>query len=170
MDKENFFKKEIANFHIPRWEELPNLDLYLDQVVCFIDEFLSNYIDTDNEKHVITKTMINNYVKHKVINPPLNKKYNKEHIASLFAISILKQLYSISDISKLINIALEKNSPQIVYNKFCDELENAINVIFSENKYNTNNNENLSFDIYSLRNLAFSFANKLYVEKVYLKK
>ena len=91
--------KEIAGFHIPRWNEIPKIDLYLDQLVCLLEQYLSNYIKNDDNEKIITKTMINNYVKHKIINPPVNKKYNTEHIAYLFVICILKQVYSINDIA-----------------------------------------------------------------------
>ena len=75
MEQEIYKEKEIANFHIPRWEELPNLDLYVDQVICFLDDALSNYVSKEKEGHVITKSMINNYVKHGVIKSAINKKY-----------------------------------------------------------------------------------------------
>ena len=64
-------EKYIQDFHIPTWEELPDIDLYLDQVVTFIDKYLNNYIYTDTESNgegkILTKTMINNYVKQKII-------------------------------------------------------------------------------------------------------
>ena len=97
---------EIKDFHLPRWNELPTIDLYIDQLVSLLEQYLAGYIKNDNEKDdkIITKTMINNYVKHSVIKPPINKKYNKEHIASLFVIFVLKQVYSINDIKKLISL------------------------------------------------------------------
>ena len=49
MEQEIYKEKEIANFHIPRWEELPNLDLYVDQVICFLDDALSNYASKEKE-------------------------------------------------------------------------------------------------------------------------
>lgn len=168
MNDNIYENKDIANFHIPRWNELPNIDLYLDQVVCFIDDSLSTYIDIEKEEHIITKTMINNYVKHSVIYAPINKKYNKEHISRLFVICILKQLYSISDISKLISLATKKTTDQVAYDKFCDELENAISITFAGSKYIID--KDLSLEDYILRNVVFSFSNKLYVEKVYLNK
>ena len=100
MDKDiKNLDEEIKKFHLPRWAEIPEIDLYIDQVVSLLENYLSNYIKSDNEKEnkVITKTMINNYVKHGIINSPINKKYNKEHIAYLFVIFILKQIYSIDE-------------------------------------------------------------------------
>ena len=89
--------KNIINFHIPRWNELPNIELYIDQVICYLDDSLLNYVSKENEEHILTKTMINNYVKHSVIMPANNKKYGKEHIAKLFIICIWKCKKDIMD-------------------------------------------------------------------------
>ncbi len=63
--KKIYNEEEIKKFHIPRWIEIPEIDLYIDQVVSLLNNSLSNYIKSDNEKKdkAITKTMINNYVK-----------------------------------------------------------------------------------------------------------
>ena len=170
---------EIKDFHLPRWNELPTIDLYIDQLVSLLEQYLTGYIKSDNEKEdkIITKTMINNYVKHNVIQPPINKKflisgsakkYNKEHIASLFVIFVLKQVYSMNDIKKLINLAIETSPTELAYNRFCSELEKAIRIVFAEKNYVKNSK--LSEEQYILRNVVQSFANKLYVQKVYLKK
>ncbi len=161
---------EIKNFHLPRWNELPTIDLYIDQLVSLLEQYLAGYIKSDNEKDdkIITKTMINNYVKHNVIKSPINKKYNKEHIASLFVIFVLKQVYSINDIKKLIALAIETSPIELAYNRFCSELEKAIRIVFAEKNYVKNSK--LSEEQYILRNVVQSFANKLYVQKVYLKK
>ncbi len=168
MEQEIFKAKEIANFHIPRWEELPNLELYVDQVICFLDEALSNYVSKEKEGHVITKSMINNYVKHNVIKSAINKKYNKEHIASLFVICILKPLYSINDIAIMMKSAVKNTPAQIMYNSFCESIENAISAIFAGNEYISEEGE--TFEKYVLKRVVYSFANKLYTDKVYLNK
>ena len=162
--------KEIKDFHLPRWNELPNIDLYIDQLVCLLEEYLSGYIKNDNEKEekIVTKTMINNYVKQSIIKPPINKKYNKEHVASLFVIFVLKQVYSINDIKKLIELAIETSPIDQAYNRFCSELEKAIRIVFAEKNYVKNSK--LSEEQYILRNVVQSFANKLYVQRIYLKK
>ena len=162
--------EDIKNFHLPRWDELPNIDLYIDQLVSFLEQYLAGYIKNDNEKEekIITKTMINNYVKHKAIKAPVNKKYNKGHMASLFVIFILKEVYSIHEIEKLISLDIETSTIEISYDRFCSELEKAIRIVFAEKKYVKNSR--LSQEQYILRNVVQSFANKLYVQRVYLKK
>lgn len=163
-------KNAIKNFYIPKWEEIPNIDLYMDQVVSLLEDHLSNYIKSDNEKDdkIITKTMINNYVKHGVINPPVNKKYNKEHIAYLFVIFILKQIYSMEEIRKLITLGLKTSPIDQAYNRFCLELETAINMTFNNKPYLKD--DNITEVQYILRNVVASVANKLYVQKIFLKK
>ena len=163
-------EKSVQKFHIPYWEELPEIDLYLDQVVNFIDKYLHNYshsnIDANKDDKILTKTMINNYVKQKIINPPEKKKYNKEHIALLIVITILKQVYSINDIDKLIKLALENSQIDKAYNTFCEALENAVKLTFS-NKIVIENIDPTSKK-YILCNVVQTFASKLYVENKYL--
>ncbi len=162
--------KEIEAFHLPRWKELPNIDLYIDQLVSLLEQYLYGYIKNDNEKDdkIITKTMINNYVKHGVLKPPTNKKYNREHMASLFVIFTLKQVYSMNDIKKLISLAISTSSVEQAYNRFCSELEKAIRLTFAKKNYKKDSD--LSDEQYILRNVVQSFANKLYVQRIYLKK
>lgn len=161
--------EEINMFHLPRWNEFPNVDLYIDQVVCLLEDSLSEHIKSDNDKEdkIITKTMINNYVKHNIIKPPINKKYNKEHLAYLFVIFILKQVYSISEIKKLIDLAIKTSSPEQAYNKFCNELEKAVKLTFNGDGYIKK--DSLTQEQYILRNVVQSFANKLYVQKIFLR-
>ena len=81
--REMLKKEDIEKFHMPRWEELPEIDLYLDQVVTFIDKYLHDYLQYENdnkENKIVTKTMINNYVKQKVMDAPIQKKYNRNSL------------------------------------------------------------------------------------------
>ena len=137
MTKKDF---SINKFHLPRWDELPNIDLYLDQVVNLINSTLSPYIFLNNDKkkeniQVLTKTMINNYVKNNLIEAPEKKLYSKIQLAKLFVICILKQVYSMQDISTLINIALEKTNAEEKYNTFCNLFEKALVCTFNQEEF-----------------------------------
>ena len=157
---------DVTKFHIPRWNELPNIDLYMDQVLNYIESCLKDYIKSDEK--FITKTMINNYVKQEILGPPINKKYNRLHIAELFVICILKQVYSISEIKSLIALALKTNSAENSYNKFCDYLTDSLISTFNGTEYSTRSN--FTPEQYLLKNVVQSFANKLYAQIVYLNK
>ena len=121
----------IDKLHIPRWNELPNVDLYLDQVVNLINSTFSSYISLDNdvkkqENQILTKTMINNYVKNGLIDAPTRKLYSKIQLAKLFVICILKQVYSMHEIRILIKMALKYGTDEETYNNFCDLFEEAL--------------------------------------------
>ena len=156
----------IKKFHVPRWNELPDIDLYMDQVLNYIENSLKDYIKSDEK--FLTKTMINNYVKQGILQPPANKKYNKLHIAELFVICILKQVYSISEIKELIALALKTNSAENSYNKFCDYLTDSLISTFNGTEYS--NSSNYTPEQYLLKNVVQSFVNKLYAQIMYLSK
>ncbi len=161
----------IKNFHMPRWNELPSIDLYMDQILTYIEDVLGKYIIVEEDEKIITKTMINNYVKLNIVEPPIKKKYNRLHLAKLFTITILKEIYSINDIKKLIDYALKKESSENIYNKFCDILEESLKETFSKKENNkTSNISNMSELDYLLRKVIQSYVNKLYVQLLFLKK
>lgn len=160
-------KQNIQNYHIPRWNEIPKLDLYLDQTVTLLEKELKNFI-CNKDDTIITKTMINNYVKQGLIKPPKKKKYNKIHIATLFVICILKQIYSINDISELIGLAIKTARINYAYDEFCDAIERAIKYTFDGIEYKVP--DDIAFEQYLLQSVAQSFASKLYVEKTFLHK
>lgn len=81
-------------------DEIPNIDLYMDQVTTFMDEHLKNSKRYPDDK-VLTKTMINNYAKNNLLPPPTKKKYSKEHILLLIFIYYFKNLLSFNDIEQL---------------------------------------------------------------------
>lgn len=157
----------LTNFHLPRWKELPNLDLYLDQLVTILEKYLKDYIG-NKEETIITKTMINNYVKQGLIKPPKKKKYSRLHIATLLVICTLKQIYSISDINELIMLAIKTVKFNSAYDEFCEALEKAILYTFEGIEYTVP--ENMTFEKSLLKSVAQSFASKLYVEKTFLHK
>ena len=87
--------------------DIPNIDLYMDQVTTFMDEHLSDVKRYEDDK-ILTKTMINYYTKNDLLPPPVKKKYSKEHIYVLTFIYYLKNILSISDIQKLLNPLTDK--------------------------------------------------------------
>lgn len=92
--------------------DIPDIDLYMDQMTTFIDDKLKHLKRSDKDK-ILTKTMINNYTKAGILMPPKNKKYNKQHIILLIMIYYLKQILSIDDIKSLLTpIFKNMNTPE----------------------------------------------------------
>ncbi len=81
--------------------DIPNIDLYMDQVTTFMETKLSGYKRNEKDK-ILTKTMINNYAKARLFPPPVKKKYTKNHVMMLIIIYHLKNMLSINDIGRLI--------------------------------------------------------------------
>ncbi|WP_186429913.1 DUF1836 domain-containing protein [Clostridium sp. BSD9I1] len=92
--------EEISSYEDIELSDIPNLDLYMDQVITLFDSKLSHLRRNEDDK-ILTKTMINNYTKAKILMPSTKKKYSKAHIILLILIYYLKQNLSISDISLL---------------------------------------------------------------------
>lgn len=89
-------------------EDVPNIDLYMDQVTTFMDNKLRTSYRGPQEDKVLTKTMINNYAKNDLIPPPVKKKYSKEHVLLLVFIYYYKSILSISDIQTLLQPITDK--------------------------------------------------------------
>ena len=83
-------------------EDIPNIDLYMDQVTTFMDSQLATSKRQEYDK-ILTKTMINNYAKNDLLPPPEKKKYSKEHVLTLIFIYYFKSILSISDIQSILN-------------------------------------------------------------------
>ena len=82
-------------------EDIPNIDLYMDQVLTFMDRKLRSAVRPQTEDRILTKTMINNYAKNNLLPPPVKKKYSKEHMLMLIFIYYFKSLLSFRDIEEL---------------------------------------------------------------------
>ena len=91
--------------------QIPDIELYMDQVTTFINDNLSHLKRNDDDR-ILTKTMINNYTKSGVLMPPKNKKYSKRHIILLILIYNLKQILSINDIRTILTPILNNLSTE----------------------------------------------------------
>lgn len=158
--------KSLGEFKLPRWNDLPSVDQYLEQVLSLLDEWLGDYLTPDGGK-VLTRTMINNYVKLKYIPAPENKKYGRLTIACLVVIALMKPVYTIEEISRLIQLGIDFKDAEFSYNQFCDMIEAAVKHAFegtSMPKFETNNDPRDLF-----WHVCNSFACQLYVRHVYLR-
>lgn len=111
IERENLLKSILESLgrieHI-RLEDIPNIDLYMDQVTTFMDKQLKNTTRNPEGDKILTKTMINNYAKNDLLPPPVKKKYSKEHIVLLIFIYYYKGILSISDIQTLLKPLTER--------------------------------------------------------------
>ena len=103
----NSILQNISSLSYIKPEDLPNIDLYMDQVTTFMEGQLASTKRYPEDK-VLTKTMINNYAKNKLLPPPEKKRYSREHILMLIFIYYFKNILSISDIQTLLTPIAQK--------------------------------------------------------------
>ncbi|MBQ3404902.1 MAG: DUF1836 domain-containing protein [Oscillospiraceae bacterium] len=108
----------IAGFRLPRFNEITNVGLYLEQTAKFINGYLSPLGGTE-----ITGSMVSNYVKQKLVPNPVKKQYYTEHIAVLMFIAIAKTVTSLDDIRLMLSLQSESCPLDKAYDHFCDSLE-----------------------------------------------
>ena len=118
--KNIFSKGELAlkEYHLPDWEELTEIPLYMDKVVLLLNRYLALFSAVANDDKLITSTMITNYVKMKLIPAPVKKKYSKIHMAYLIIVCVLKQTLSISVISQMLPPDLSEEDLKKTYTAF----------------------------------------------------
>lgn len=115
----------IETFRMPRYREIPDVGLYLDQTVKYINRFLAPLGCME-----ITASMVSNYVKKGYIRGPEKKLYDAERIAYLFFIAIAKSALSMEHIARLFEMQKATYAGDVAYDYFCDELENTLHVLF----------------------------------------
>lgn len=103
----NEILKTFSQLDYVKPDDIPDIDLYVDQVTTFIDSHLES-VKRNPEDKSLTKTMINNYTKNHVLPSPDKKKYSKDHILTLIFIYYFKSFLSIKDIQNLLNPITEK--------------------------------------------------------------
>ncbi len=111
-------------------EEIPDIELYMDQVTTFMDNKLRSSVRHPGDDKILTKTMINNYAKNDLLPPPVKKKYSREHVLVLIFIYYYKGILSITDIQSLLKPITDK----YFHNGKDFNLERIYNEVFSLEK------------------------------------
>lgn len=156
--------QQVRQVHIPRYEELPTIELYMDQVVAVIDDYLRIFL-RDAKDRRLTPAMINNYVKLRILPPPVKKRYNRTHLCHLIIICLLKQVLSISEIRDIIASQLEVHDMQTVYDDFCSMQEQSLGLTL-DNADLPADNAAASFSYATLRVAVHANVNKMIAEKM----
>lgn len=152
----------IAEFKLPKYGEIPNVGLFLEQTAKYISEFLAPLGIT------ITGSMISNYVKKKIIANPIKKQYDREQIAYLIFIAIAKSVLSLEDIQLLIKLQKDSYESKVAYKYFCTELENVLFYVFGLKDTLDEVGISKTDEKIILRNTIITIAHKVYLDKCFL--
>jgi hypothetical protein len=115
----------LENFRLPRYHEIPNVGLYLEQTGQYINEYLEPVLPG-----CLTGSMISNYVKKDLVSNPVKKRYSRDQIVALICIAVTKTVLTLEDIQVLLSMQRRLGDNQTVYNFFCAELEGALDDVF----------------------------------------
>ena len=110
-------KRSLKEDRPARWENIPDMELYMDQVLGFIKK---QHIGLE-EGEALTPSMVNNYVKKGLLPRAKGKKYKKSHVAHLTAICLFKQVLSVSETDALLKDQLEDQEIEEFYKKYIKE-------------------------------------------------
>ena len=167
---------ELDNFSFKKYEELPDIDLYMDQLITYMEKQLYVFQTSSLDKQ-ITPSMINNYVKGEVLKAPISKKYNREHLALIEEICTLKQVLTIAEVKQIEDERYKDGTSNMdVFNEFNEYnnemLDKAINDAKDKLSSIDNNNKddliNLSMKLALQANAYITIAKRiLFYTRVY---
>lgn len=161
-DYKEEISKSIEDFHLPRYNEITDVGLYLNQTTKYVSDYLAPL-----ETISITSSMISNYVKQGLIKNAVKKQYGREQIAYLIYIAIAKSVLSMDEIRLLIEMQKKSYSKKVAYDYFCMEFENVIAYVFGLKDSVENIGIEDSDEKLTLRNTIITVAHKIYLDKYF---
>ena len=162
-DRQSLIDEAVA-FHVPRYAELPNMGLYLEQVLDVVNGSLE-YLDHGK----LTKPMISNYIKNGVMASPERKRYSRDHLCYLIVIDILKPVFTLQQIGEFLEVQKSTYPLEVAYDYFCSEFENALAEAFRFTGMPLPSIESKRTEqTILIRSLVLTAANRVFAEKAFL--
>lgn len=155
-------KAHIQHFRLPRYQEIPNVGLYLEQVTKYICEYLEPL-----QEGALTGSMISNYVKKGLVDNPVKKQYGREQIAYLIFIAVAKNVLTLDELMLLMARQKQTYPSEKAYNYFCDELENLLGYVFGLKSEVAVVGEDTTQEKQMLRNTIIAVVHKYYLQKYF---
>ena len=152
----------VQDFHLPRYNEIPNVGLYLEQTTKYICEYLAPL-----QENAITGSMISNYVKKGLVASPVKKQYGRDQIAHLMFIALAKSVVSLDNLSLFIRLQERTYSTERAYEYLCDEFENLLQYVFGLKDAIDTVGVDSTDEKIMLRNTIITIAHKIYLDKFF---
>ncbi|MCM1404518.1 MAG: DUF1836 domain-containing protein [Prevotella sp.] len=151
----------MESYQLPPYHEIPAMGLFLDQVVKYLNQALG----TLDGEFKVTAAMISNYVKLKIIDNPSGKTYDRDQIAYLIYITIMKNILPLHDIAAMFAVQKGEYPTQIAYDYFCHEFANVYQYVFEQKPQLTYIGGALTPSKLLLKNAILAIVYKLYVKQ-----
>lgn len=152
----------VQDFHLPRYHEIPDVGLYLEQVTKYINDALSPLMQA-----ALTGSMVSNYVKKGLVASPVKKQYSREQIAYLIYIAVVKSVLPMEDIRLMVSVQQKTYTAEKAYNYFCAELENVLSTVFERRSELVSVGIENTDEKTMLRNTIITVAHKVYLDKLF---
>ena len=166
MDYKEFFERQKYECRLQRWDELPDIELYMDQVITLMGKYFG-WLSPQDES-VLTSSMINNYVKIGIIPAPIKKKYSRTHLFRLIIICVMKRVLPINDIAALIETLLETRTEDEVLDIFTSRYEeecfNTMSLLESSLEQNAEEESKAALSLSVVQAAAIAGGNILFSE------
>lgn len=150
----------VSDFRLPRYSEIPNVGLYLEQAAKYISEYMAPLGDFS-----LTSSMISNYVKKGLIASPVKKQYTRDQIAYLFFIALGKNILSLDALSDFFKVQQRSYGLDVAYDYFCSQLESVLRFTFELSDTIESIDENATDEKRLLFTCIVSAVQKVYLEK-----
>ncbi|MEE0109732.1 MAG: DUF1836 domain-containing protein [Oscillospiraceae bacterium] len=150
----------VKDFRLPRYNEIPNVGLYLEQATKYISEYLAPL-----GEYSLTPSMISNYVKKGLIANPVKKQYSREQIAYLFFIAVAKSVLSLDALMGFIKLQQQTYEVSMAYEYFVEEFENLLQFTFELKDTMENVGEDSTDEKRLLYTCIVAVVQKVYLEK-----
>lgn len=153
------FAEPARIFRLPLYEDIPDVGLYLEQTVKYINSYFDSF-DSMN----LTASMVSNYVKKGLVANAVKKQYYREQIAYLFFIAVAKNVLSMENLSLFIGLQKESYSVKKAYDYFCEELENVMEFVFGIKSDLASVGTDETEEKHMLRSTIITAAYKIYLD------
>lgn len=154
--------RSVQDFRLPRYHEIPNVGLYLEQATKLICEYLAPL-----QENAITGSMISNYVKKGLVSNPVRKLYNRDQIAYLLFIALAKNVLSLDNLTLFIRLQQQTYATERAYNYLCAEFENILQHVFGLKEDIDTVGVDSTDEKFMLRATIITIAHKIYLEKCF---
>ena len=153
--------ESVRELRLPRYHEIPDVGLYLEQVVKYLGDYLTPLGVS------ITGSMVSNYVKKGLVSNPVKKQYSREQIAYLLFVAAIKSVVSMDDILLMVGIQKHTYTVQRAYDYFCSELENILQFVFGLKEEVDVVGVDETAEKIMLRNTIITVAHKVYLNALF---
>lgn len=119
--------RRASELHLPRYDELPDFDIYMDQLLLFVERALAPVASPDDKP--LTSSMVNNYVKMRIVPAVHGKRYGRDHVAMLMTVCLAKRAFSITRISQMAGTLVASGDVRSSYDAFCGLFEERMRAV-----------------------------------------